>query len=93
MSKVIAAAGEKQVGSVTSGERGNNVTIIACINALGNSVPPILGYILKILCCMARQLGQLDQHIQVVGQIQKRSYNGYNILLNTQSQVLRIKSY
>jgi hypothetical protein len=30
------------VGSVTSGERGVNVTIIACINALGNSIPPVL---------------------------------------------------
>jgi hypothetical protein len=30
------------VGSVTSDERGVNVTLIACINALGSSVPPVL---------------------------------------------------
>jgi hypothetical protein len=34
--------GIKQMGSITSGERGVNVTLNACINALGNSVPPIL---------------------------------------------------
>lgn len=39
--KVIAVKGEKQVGSATSGERGQNVTMIACINAIGNSVPPM----------------------------------------------------
>lgn len=40
--KVIAAKGCKQVGGITSGERGTNITIIGCINALGNSVPPVL---------------------------------------------------
>lgn len=40
-SKVIAVKGEKQVGSITSGERGSNITMIGCINALGNSVPPM----------------------------------------------------
>jgi hypothetical protein len=30
------------VGSVTSGERGVNVTLIACNNALGNPIPPVL---------------------------------------------------
>lgn len=39
--KVIAVKGEKQVGSATSGERGQHVTMIACINAIGNSVPPM----------------------------------------------------
>jgi hypothetical protein len=41
-SRVIATRGSKQVGSVTTGERGVNVTLIACINALGNSIPPAL---------------------------------------------------
>lgn len=40
--KVLAPKGTKQVGSVTSAERGNNVTIIGCINSLGNSVPPCM---------------------------------------------------
>lgn len=40
--KVIAAKGEKQIGSMTSGERGINVTMIAAISAIGNHVPPML---------------------------------------------------
>jgi hypothetical protein len=39
---ILCAKGTKQVGSVTSGERGINVTIIAAINAIGNHVPPML---------------------------------------------------
>lgn len=40
--KVIAVKGMKQVGGMTSGERGINTTIIACINAVGNSIPPAM---------------------------------------------------
>jgi hypothetical protein len=40
--KILCAKGTKQVGSVTSGERGINVTMIAAINAMGNHVPPML---------------------------------------------------
>lgn len=40
--KVVAPKGSKQVGSMTSGERGTLVTIIACANALGNTVPPMM---------------------------------------------------
>lgn len=39
--RVIATKGVKQVGSITSAERGANVTLICCINALGNCVPPL----------------------------------------------------
>lgn len=38
---MISVKGVKQVGSVTSGERGVNVTMIAAISASGNSVPPM----------------------------------------------------
>jgi len=38
--KVIAARGSKQVGKVTSAERGALVTICCAVNAVGNSVPP-----------------------------------------------------
>lgn len=41
-SKIIAVRGIKQVGSMTSGERGVNTTIIGCINAIGNSIPPAM---------------------------------------------------
>jgi hypothetical protein len=40
--KVVAGKGVKQVGSVTSGERGLNTTIICSVNAIGNSVPPMM---------------------------------------------------
>ena len=40
--KIVAPKGLKQVGSITSAERGTNVTMIAAINALGNHIPPLL---------------------------------------------------
>lgn len=41
-SKVLAPKNIRQLGSLTSGERGVNVTMISCINAVGNSVPPMM---------------------------------------------------
>lgn len=41
-SKVLAPKGVKQIRSMTSGERGVNVTMIAAINSIGNSIPPML---------------------------------------------------
>lgn len=41
-SKVIAEKGQRQVGQVTSSERGTLVTMCGAINALGNCVPPLL---------------------------------------------------
>ena len=40
--KVIACRNEKQVGKLTSGERGALVTVLYAVNAAGNSVPPML---------------------------------------------------
>ena len=40
--KVIACRNEKQVGKLTSGERGALVTVLYAFNAAGNSVPPML---------------------------------------------------
>ena len=39
--KVIAARGDKQVGQTTSAERGELVTLLFTVNALGNAVPPV----------------------------------------------------
>jgi len=39
--KIIAAKGKRNVGSVTSGERGTNVTLIVAVSASGNTVPPM----------------------------------------------------
>ena len=38
--QIFAQAGTKQVGRITSGERGENVTMCACVNATGNALPP-----------------------------------------------------
>jgi hypothetical protein len=40
--KVIASKGVKQVSAVTSQERGQPVTACCTINAVGNSVPPVM---------------------------------------------------
>lgn len=39
--KILAPKGIKQLASMTSAERGINVTMIAAINGAGNSVPPL----------------------------------------------------
>lgn len=39
--KVIAKKGTKQVGSITSQERGTLVTMCLAVNAVGNTVPPM----------------------------------------------------
>ncbi|KAI4457874.1 hypothetical protein MML48_7g00004897 [Holotrichia oblita] len=38
--KIFAKTGRKQVGSLTSAERGQHVTCVCCMNAIGNFVPP-----------------------------------------------------
>lgn len=38
---VVATKGKKQVGQVSSGERGENVTFVGIINAAGNTIPPV----------------------------------------------------
>lgn len=39
-SKILAKKGKKQVGALTSAERGKNVTVICAVNACGSFVPP-----------------------------------------------------
>ncbi|KAJ4428481.1 hypothetical protein ANN_24518, partial [Periplaneta americana] len=40
--RVVAPKGVKQVGAMTSGERGSNITIISSINVIGISIPPMM---------------------------------------------------
>lgn len=40
--KILAQKGQKQIGSLTSGERGMNITMIAAVNGVGNHIPPML---------------------------------------------------
>ena len=39
--QVVAETGKKQVGSVTSAERGELVTVVCAVNAAGNATPPM----------------------------------------------------
>jgi len=40
--KVLAKKGQKQVGHVTSGERGENLTVVCAVNTAGSYAPPML---------------------------------------------------
>lgn len=40
--KILATTGRKQVGVITSAERGTNTTVVCCVNAVGTYVPPML---------------------------------------------------
>jgi len=39
--KIIATKGRKQVGSITSAERGETVTVEMCMNSVGRYMPPL----------------------------------------------------
>lgn len=39
--KVLAKSGKKNVGQITSGERGKNITTVCCVSAAGQYVPPM----------------------------------------------------
>lgn len=40
--KVLAKKGARAVKSLTSGEKGETITVVACCNATGNFLPPVL---------------------------------------------------
>ena len=40
-SKILASKGRKQVGTISSAERGQNFTFVCCMNALGQFIPPV----------------------------------------------------
>lgn len=40
--KILATTGRKQVGVITSAERGTNTTIVCCVNAVGTFVRPMM---------------------------------------------------
>lgn len=39
--KIVAAKGKRNVGSMTSAERGTNVTVLTAVSASGNTIPPM----------------------------------------------------
>ena len=40
--KILAEKGAKRVGRVSSGEKGKTTTVIGCVNAAGDAVPPMV---------------------------------------------------
>jgi DDE superfamily endonuclease len=40
--RILARKGQKQIGKITSGERGKTVTVICAVNALGTYIPPLM---------------------------------------------------
>lgn len=42
--RILAAKGQKRIGAVTSGERGQTTTVICAFNAAGTYVPPVFIY-------------------------------------------------
>lgn len=40
--KILATTGRKQVGCLTSAERGSHLTVVCCMNAAGTYVPPCM---------------------------------------------------
>ncbi|XP_046684474.1 uncharacterized protein LOC124370228 [Homalodisca vitripennis] len=44
VAKVVGLRGKKQVASLTSGERGALITVVACMSASGSFVPPLDGF-------------------------------------------------
>lgn len=47
--RIISQKGVKQIGKITSAERGDLVTAICCMNAAGNYIPPMLLYPRKLM--------------------------------------------
>ncbi|XP_067664237.1 uncharacterized protein [Haliotis asinina] len=41
---ILAKKGQKQVGKITSGQRGKTITVVCCFNAAGTYVPPMMIY-------------------------------------------------
>ncbi|XP_042577390.1 MFS-type transporter clz9-like [Cyprinus carpio] len=61
--KIIATKGKRQVGAVTSGERGTLVTISLAVNAQGNCIPPYFIFIFQVpgpLCCPIGSAGSAN---------------------------------
>ncbi|XP_018573656.1 uncharacterized protein LOC108912761 [Anoplophora glabripennis] len=40
--KIIGLKGKKQIGAIASGERGVNTTMVCCVSAAGQFIPPML---------------------------------------------------
>lgn len=68
--KVLATKGQKRVGSLTSWERGRTITVICCMSAVGNFIPPMIIYPRK------RHSPQLEKD-GPLGAVYENSNNGW----------------
>ena len=39
-SKILATKGKRQIGAITTAERGRNITVVCCMSATGQYIPP-----------------------------------------------------
>ena len=54
---VIDVAGKKQIGSLVSAEKGELVTLVCAVSAIGNSIPPMYVFPRKrTVSCLGRGL-------------------------------------
>lgn len=65
LQKVVATKGKKQVGWVTSGERGINTTALYCVNAAGPYVPPMIIFKRKRFCPDLENIKPLRSLVEV----------------------------
>ena len=40
--EIVGSRGEKEVHSKTSGERGENISVVCCVSAQGQAMPPMI---------------------------------------------------
>lgn len=90
--KILVSEGQKQVGRCVLGERGQLVTCIAAINAIGNHTPPMF-VLLRVNFRQHMIRGALpivlEQPIQVEGLQRRFSIRFCSILQNIQVHLQR----
>lgn len=69
--KILAPKGQKQVGSVTSWERGRNITVVCAVSASGAYVPPMFIFPRKRMSPLLERGGP-------AGAIYRCSHNGWS---------------
>ena len=69
--KILAPQGQKQVGGITSWERGKNITVVCTMSASGGYVPPMFIFPRKRMSLLLQRGGP-------PGAIYKCSHNGWS---------------
>ena len=90
---VVAEKGVKQIGSITSAERGQLVTAVYGINAAGRIVPSMIIFPRKNFSDHFIKVGVLEVQIQVVGSTRNCFLITLSILSDIRDPVRSIKSF